>query len=342
VDVVTARGLYADVGRSDRLPPKDTPPVLPGPTGLEGYGALLIVGSWNPHAVAHTFRAKTAGIRIVYAPKGCLCRVEFERLRDMRRVPYLLLVEWIPLLLASRVLFESRMEEKATVVPAAFWRRKAVALPEPFVGDQILGEPRATPWKEDALIIGFLAEISPRKGLLELVEGLGRFRREYKERKVRLKIGGRVRPGSEAYAERVRRTIEAAGFADDVEWCGLVSRDRRDAFYNAIDFFACPSQFESFGLTLLEALWHGIPVASGPNLGSLECLPTDAPVRVFRDLTSEAISQTLGAMANDRNDLAVRARAWRGRKIPALADGQLAKAYVHLLSDDANLPRSPA
>lgn len=321
-DVYCAQGLCRDAGRRETLPGPDEAHGFEksGPSYAD-YGAILVAGSWNLRAPLAVLRARSAGLPVVYAAKGCLCRVEFTRLRDMRRVPYLLLIELWLLLMARHIVFSSRLERDACVVPAWLWRRKAVTIPEPFEGRAV-----AEPAARDGVSIGFLADISARKGLLELIAGFGLFLAQHPGSALRLRIAGQPRAGYRAYWEACKALAMRNGSADRIEWLGLVGRPARDAFYAGLSLFVCPSRFESFGLTVLEALWQGVPVLAGRRLGVLEFLGKDAPVAVMPALGDADIAQALSAFAA----APPAAGAWRGQPAGTQTNNEIALAFARL------------
>ncbi len=72
-----------------------------------------------------------------------------------------------------------------------------------------------------------------------------------------------------------------------VRWLGVLPRDELARVYAAADVFVMPSQSETFGLVMLEAMASGTPVAAYPVEGPLEVLGTPARGGVLHaDLTA--------------------------------------------------------
>jgi len=63
-------------------------------------------------------------------------------------------------------------------------------------------------------------------------------------------------------AERLRQKAVDLGIADDVVFAGLVSDEELPALYSAAKTYVCPSLYEGFGQTLVEAMACGTPVVS--------------------------------------------------------------------------------
>lgn len=330
VDVFCDRGLLKDAQNRDALPTADDTASFSAATpSPRAYDAVFVAGSWNRRAPLLVLRAVLAGVPVSYAAKGCLCRIEFERLRDMRRVPYLLLIEWWLLALSRRIIFSSDTERWATVLPAWLWRRKAVRLEEPFQG----GEPGPAAAPSPVPILGFLAEISSRKGLFELIDGLGHYLAQRPDMGIRLRIAGQARRGSEAYFRVCRRLAEQNGSAAHIEWCEPVRGEARADFYRSLDLFLCPSRFESFGLTPLEALWQGTPVCLGPQLGVLEYMQPDAPLLRLHALGKEEIADAIATCVDAIEDWRGLGHAWKGRHALTRSNTEIAADFARILLD---------
>jgi glycosyltransferase involved in cell wall biosynthesis len=328
VDVACNVGLLRDVQECAALPTAaDHAAFCRNKPDPAQYNALFVAGSWNPRAPLLVLKAVRAGIPVAYAPKGCLCRAEFSRPRDMRRVPYLLLVEWLLLMMARHVIFSSKAEQAQSVVPGWLWRRKVALLPEPFRGDIPVSAARQN---AGIVAIGFLAEITPRKGLAELIAGLGRHLRSRPSSPVRLRIAGEARPGSEVYLGFCRSLAELNGAAGQIEWCGPIRGSARQEFYNSLNAFMCPSRFESFGLTPLEALWHGKPVCASAGMGVLEYLHEDAPVLRLASLDENTVAAAIDNIVDNAEDWRRRGEDWHGRSALDPDNAHIARSFAQL------------
>jgi glycosyltransferase involved in cell wall biosynthesis len=330
VDVFCDKGLTGAVQMRRALPAADDDAAFStGAPQIGSYAAVLVAGSWNRRALPLVLRAALKGIPITYAAKGCLCRIEFERLRDWRRVPYFLLVEWLLLVLARRIVFSSRVEQQAVVLPRWLWKGKAVCLPEPF-----WSQASQMPAPENRILtLGFLAEISSRKGVFELIEGFGYYLAARPQASIRLKIAGGARHGSEAYFQRCRALARGNGADAHIEWCAPMRGAQRDEFYRSLDVFVCPSRFESFGLTPLEALWQGVPVCAAPAMGVLEYLHPDAPVLRLPSLGKEDIAGAIAELADHFETWRGKGRTWRARQALMRSNTSIAAEFSQVLLD---------
>ncbi|WP_157268194.1 glycosyltransferase family 4 protein [Azohydromonas aeria] len=89
----------------------------------------------------------------------------------------------------------------------------------------------------------------------------------------------------------------------DVEWRGIVPRSQLPAIYSSADVFVFPGRSETFGLTMLEAMACGTPVAAYPVPGPLDVVGTSAGGVLREDLRSAVLE----ALALPRHGARMRA-----------------------------------
>jgi glycosyltransferase involved in cell wall biosynthesis len=145
-------------------------------------------------------------------------------------------------------------------------------------------EPRAET-SEKVRAIGYLARMCPDKGLHTLVDAfieLGT--RGHDE--LRLEIAGVMLKPDRAYVREQKDKLSRAGLIERTSFDANVSRERKLAFLRNLDILSVPAGYgEAFGLYVLEALAHSVPVvqprhAAFPEIiertgGGLLCEPDD-------------------------------------------------------------------
>lgn len=308
-DVLASGRLAVDVGRQAFL--ERAPRAITGANvNMDAYGALLVAGPWQRAAGRLVIQSCRAGVRTVYAPKGGLALAEYSRLRDIRKILYLVASERRVLTMSDNILFSSIAERRATPIPTG---GRSIILPEPFELNAELND--VGRGGSTSVTLGAIGQLSPRKGIRELIEAVGVLRTQDTFRG-KLVIAGGVRRGYEAYARRVRALADRIG---GIEWLGEIGHERRQQFYGSLDAVVVPSRFESFGFVVLEALANRRPVICGPNIGALEYIPTSQVVTVASDLTpahlAAAISDVVGSLkclrgtAGDLHEM-LRVRFW--------------------------------
>lgn len=281
VDVRAHDRFVSDAGRLADLPLEAAPANNSRARSITDYAGVIVAGAWIFGALPIVLSARHAGLPVLYQTKGQLCRVEFSRPRDLRRLAYLLLIEiWIALL-ASRILFTSVLERDASLLPRGLKRRKGVILPEPLDPARLGRIERATRAADAPLRLGFIAQISPRKGLREFVDGLLAWSAAHPGEKIEFTVAGTAVGASEAYLAEIKSMIAARPCDATVRFVGQISGEARRKFYAETDIVVVPSHFESFCLAVPEALWFGCAVLAAPDLGVLEFLRGHPSIKIM-------------------------------------------------------------
>jgi glycosyltransferase involved in cell wall biosynthesis len=114
---------------------------------------------------------------------------------------------------------------------------------------------------EGPLRVLFVGNIIPRKGLLTVIEALGKIPRGL----WRLTIAG-SRGMDPVYAREVDRAITAGGLGKNVSATGPLDDALLARAYSEHQVLAVPSQYEGFGIVYLEAMGFGL-VPIGTRVG---------------------------------------------------------------------------
>lgn len=109
----------------------------------------------------------------------------------------------------------------------------------------------------------WVGRADPYKNLVGLIEAFAVLRKQYRL-SVELRLVG---PKDRRYPEAPRRAADL-GIADAVTWLGYLPDESLVSEYQNADVFVLPSQYEGFGLPVLEAFASGAPVICS-NKGSL-------------------------------------------------------------------------
>lgn len=118
------------------------------------------------------------------------------------------------------------------------------------------------------LTIGYLARISPEKGLHLLVEAFIRLHQSGQFPDLRLKAAGYLSRAHTSYVDEIRRRVKQAGVEERVEIIGTVDRQQKLDFLQSLDVFSVPTIYrDPKGLPVLEALASGVSVVQ-PDHGA--------------------------------------------------------------------------
>ncbi len=135
------------------------------------------------------------------------------------------------------------------------------------IGIDFDGHSRA-PLDGTPFTIGYLARVSPEKGLHVLCEAYRRLRSRPGCPPSRLVAAGYLAPEHKGYLADVRKKMAAWGLADEFEYRGAPDRAGKIAFLQTLSVLSVPSpQPTQKGQFLLEAMASGVPVVQ-PRLGA--------------------------------------------------------------------------
>jgi glycosyltransferase involved in cell wall biosynthesis len=125
-------------------------------------------------------------------------------------------------------------------------------------------------------VIGYLARISPEKGLHQLAEAFQRIRQKRGDRpRCKLRVAGWLGSEHVAYLEQVRHTLDRAGLGADFEYLGNIGRPEKLQFLRSLDVLSVPVSYRApKGAYVLEAWAAGVPVVE-PRMGVFPEILTD-------------------------------------------------------------------
>jgi D-inositol-3-phosphate glycosyltransferase len=130
---------------------------------------------------------------------------------------------------------------------------------------------RTLGYRADERILLNIGRLVPRKGIDNAIRGLARLRRTHGIEATLVVVGGNSDlPDPELTPEigRLRELAAAEGVAERVVFTGRRSREFLKLYYSAADVFVTTPWYEPFGITPLEAMACGTPVA-GADVGGI-------------------------------------------------------------------------
>jgi glycosyltransferase involved in cell wall biosynthesis len=113
--------------------------------------------------------------------------------------------------------------------------------------------------KTNALTLGFLSRVDPKKGLENLFQALSNVSFSYV-----LHVAGN---GDEQYVNRLKSLTTELGISDRIKWIGWLSGNDKFNFLENIDLFILPSFNENFAIAVTESLAVGTPVLVSSQVG---------------------------------------------------------------------------
>jgi glycosyltransferase involved in cell wall biosynthesis len=189
----------------------------------------------------------------------------------------------------------------AAFCPTLDLRRHAIeqGLPEssayhvPYMVD-VPAEPRRHAWRTPP-IIGAMGRFVGKKGFDVFINGLARLQANGTAFRAILAGDGPERGALERLA--VERRL-----GDVLSFPGWVTD--KPAFFADIDLFCLPSHHEPFGIVLIEAMAHGLPIVATDSEGPTEILHDGIDGMIVPRGDVVRLAQVLGGLIADRDNAA--------------------------------------
>lgn len=181
---------------------------------------------------------------------------------------------------------------------------------------------------EGPLILSYFGALDDRKGIFETIEAIGRNKQQF-EGKIELHIGGI------GEMTRMEHLISQYGISDMIKYHGWLDADGKNRLLQKSDVFVHPSIFESFGISILEAMNYGLPIIT-TDVGGITDLVSDGengitvnPRNV--DDISEAIEWML-AHPVERSEMGIKSAEHAHKFHASNVEKCFEKMYIELLT----------
>jgi phosphatidylinositol alpha-1,6-mannosyltransferase len=200
--------------------------------------------------------------------------------------------------------------------------------PQPAPGAADIEAAAALCGDADPLLLS-LARLEPRKGFDQVIRALPALATEFPSIRHVIAGGGPDR-------DRLAALAAECGVADRVVFAGRVEEGLKAALYRRATLFAMPvrregASVEGFGLTYLEAAWHGVPALAGRDGGAVDAVAEGETGLVCDGADPETVRDALAAMLRDRPRLLALGEAAAARVRRDFTWESAAPRYVALL-----------
>jgi glycosyltransferase involved in cell wall biosynthesis len=178
-----------------------------------------------------------------------------------------------------------------------------------------------------AFVVAMVGRPEPLKGHALLVRALERLRTD--PRWACVVVGGPQSPAEAAHFESIRRLAAGAGLSERIRLLGF--RDDVAELLRAADVLCQPNVApDSLGLSVVEALWCGVPVVATDMGGPAEIVTPDCGVLVPPD--PAALAQALLALIAEPQRLRAMRAAAPGRAAELCAPDRQLRALAAALA----------
>ena len=181
-----------------------------------------------------------------------------------------------------------------------------------------------------------LSRLHPKKALDVLIEAFQAVIKAEKFARWRLVIAG---DGPPDYVSKLKAQVAATSHEDRITFTGWLDDDKKHAVLGGASLLALPSHQENFGLCVMEALSHSVPVLVSPNV-NLATEIVSANAGWISAIDKDALATRLVEALSDEDELMKRGRA--GKQLSQKYSWEnaatgLISLYTEILNGSANV-----
>ncbi len=159
-------------------------------------------------------------------------------------------------------------------------------------------QPDVTDGREGARELLYVGKIEERRNVYFLLEVFRKLRS--RKEKVHLTIIG---SGEAAYVQRFLEELRPELEEGTVTYVPKAAQRELAAFYHAAELFLFPTQYDIFGMVLLEAMYCGLPAVSSRNGGSATLIENGTSGVIVPEFDACAWAEEITKLLADRNAL---------------------------------------
>lgn len=241
--------------------------------------------------------------RLILSPRGTVSDWALRRSRWQKRVMWWLCQSRA---LHDAICFHATSEEECAGIRRLGGRGPVAVIPN---GIDIPSPSPRTPDAATRKRLLFLGRIHPTKGVDVLLKSW----REVQDKAPDWELHV-VGPDNGGHLKAMRSLAQHLG-AERVSFPGPVYGEQRAAAYRKADLFVLPTHSENFGMTVAEALAHGVPaiVSRGAPWSGLEENRCGWWIDIGQGPLTECLREALQVSRDDLHGRGMRGRQWMAR-----------------------------
>ena len=263
-------------------------------SNIRNFDLAHIHAVFNHSSIAAARACRKAGVPYIIRPLGTLDPWSMTQ-KSVRKRLFWKISGKAMLREAAAVHYTSDVEKLSTEGHLGLNHGKVIALgiDTNTTNGQVRGEP----------YVLVLSRLHPKKGLDVLIDAFLSLIENGKLADWRLIIAG---DGPPDYVSKLKAA--ASSRPDRIVFAGWLDDDRKQAVLGGASLLALPSHQENFGLCVMEALSHSVPVLVSPNV-NLAAEIVSAKAGWIAAVDKTALASELAEALADPGELAKRGRA---------------------------------
>lgn len=264
-------------------------------SNIKSFDLAHIHAVFNHSSIAATHACRKAGVPYIIRPLGTLDPWSMTQ-KSLRKRLFWHLSGKRMLHSAAAVHYTSEVEKLSTERLLGLNHGRVIALGIDSNGSHSNGR-RGEPY------VLVLSRLHPKKGLDVLIDAFVSLIQAGKLSNWRLVIAG---DGPPDYVSKLKGA--ASEQSDRIEFTGWLDSDKKHAMLDGASLLALPSHQENFGLCVMEALSHSVPVLVSPDV-NLATEIVSANAGWIAAVNKDALTAKLAEALSDEDELMKRGRA---------------------------------
>ncbi len=179
----------------------------------------------------------------------------------------------------------------------------------------------------DVSLVGMTGRLNPQKGQEDLVQAMLPILA--RDPAVHLVLAGQENPAHNGTPERIAGVAREHGVAGQAHLLG--QRADVPRILAALDLFAHPSHADGFGLSILEAMAHGLPVVAWREGGPAELVVDGETGLLVEPMDIDGLTGALDRLLADQPSRAAMGKAGRERALETFNPEVVGASFLRLL-----------
>ena len=267
-------------------------------SNIRNFDLAHIHAVFNHSSVAASHACRKAGVPYIIRPLGTLDPWSMTQ-KSLRKRLFWQLLGKAMLEHAAAVHYTSEVEKLSTEGHLGLIHGEVIALGINANNSNYNGRSRGEPY------VFVLSRLHPKKGLHVLIDAFLALAEQGKLANWRLIIAG---DGLAGYVAKLKAKVAASPQRNRIVFTGWLDEEKKHAMLGGASLLALPSHQENFGLCVMEALSHAVPVLVSPNV-NLAAEIVSANAGWIAAVDKDALTEKLIEALSDDDELTKRGRA---------------------------------